>query len=210
MSEGEVGTTEVVTTVGAPAAGPGAQGDGQGPGGLGPEESGHAEGQQFDAAYVRQLRQEAAGHRKRSSELEKRLKELEADAESKKRAELSETERLRLELEETKAKAAETDRVSRERMLRSAVTAEAVKAGFNDPQDAWSMVDRAELVLGEDGDVSGAEKAIKALVKAKPYLVRLASGPASGTSINAEDGRGAGKAPDGKAKIDEIRQRFRI
>lgn len=186
---------------------------GQGPGGQepqpAPQDGGEPEPKTFDAEYVKKLRGEAAQFRTSNKQLEQRLKELEEADQKRQREKLDDTERLKLELQETQAQLAESGRIANERALRHAVTLAAMKAEFNDPEDAWRMVDQASLELTEAGDVKGADEAIKGLVKAKPYLVKQkAAAPAD---VNAGNGRGDGKMqPDPQARQRELRQRFRI
>ncbi len=162
----------------------------------------------YDADYVRKLRAEAAKYRKERNEFEKRLKELEEAEKQRERAKLDEVERLKLERDEALARAQEAMTISQRRLMRSAVIAEAAKMGFLDPTDAWRMIDENEITINDEGDVVGADKAIKALAKAKPYLLKKSESH----DINANDGRGKGRGrqADQKARIEELRRRFRI
>ena len=142
------------------------------------------------------------------SDLQARLEELEKAKTDSDRAEMDEIERLKLELTEAQTSTAEAVATSRTASLRSAVEREAAKAGFNDLADAWRMASLDDLEIDEAGNVNGADKAIKALAKAKPYLLRPA---AESTNIDATDGRGEGKqSTDPKAYQAELRQRFRL
>lgn len=56
--------------------------------------------------------------------------------------------------------------------IRHALEMEAGRQGFNDPADAYSLLDVSAITVDEDGTIKGVEDALKALAKAKPYLVR--------------------------------------
>ena len=92
------------------------------------------------AAELKKVRKEAASYRTK-------LRKAEEDDEARKKAEMSETERLKAELQEAQAKAEESGKHATETMLRMSVVAAAAKAGFNDPSDAWGMIDRAAIPL---------------------------------------------------------------
>jgi len=115
------------------------------------------------AAELKRARREAAKYRTS-------LRKLEEAEEERKKAEMTEAERIKAELAEAQAKAAEAEERATETMLRMSVVSAAAKAGFNDPMDAWSMIDLAEV--GDDGTVTGVEEAITELLKAKPYLAK--------------------------------------
>ncbi len=175
---------------------------------VGEPQAGTSEPKTFDAEYVKKLRGEAADARTARKQLETRLSELETAEEKRKREALSEVDRLKLELQETQTKWQAAQQAAQERALRNAVALAAVKAEVVDPDDAWRLIDVAALSVDEDGAVSGAEQALKALVKAKPYLVKQ-KGPTA--DLNAGNGRGDGKVMvDEQTKLAELRQRFRF
>jgi regulator of replication initiation timing len=91
--------------------------------------------------------------------------ELEAIKLKAEREKLSETERLTAERDELKAKLAQAEQTANERALKGDIILNAAKLGFNDPADAWAMIDRGTL-----GD--NIEEALTALAKSKPYLLK--------------------------------------
>jgi len=121
------------------------------------------------AAELKKVRREAAKYRTTLRKLE------EADAERKK-AEMTESERIKAELAEAQTKAAEAEQRATETMLRMSVVSAAATAGFNDPMDAWSMIDIATLEVSDDGTVTGVEEAVAGLLKDKPYLAKQQGG----------------------------------
>lgn len=70
----------------------------------------------------------------------------------------------------------------RQQRLRSALLAEAAKADRKivSPEDAIALLDASTLELGDDGAPLNADKALDALIEAKPWLV--ASAAARGTA----------------------------
>jgi len=122
-------------------------------------------------AELKRARREAASYRTK-------LRDAEAAQAEREKGKLSDLERLQAELNETKQALAETQRLAQERLVRNAVLAAAARVGFNDPDDAMRLIDQGTLEVREDGSVDGVEKAIQAIAKSKPYLVRGKPQPA--------------------------------
>lgn len=134
----------------------------------------------------------------------KELKRFEEDEQKRKDAELSESERLQKELAAAQAAQADAEARVNDVLLRSEVERAAVKAGFVDPEVAYQLADLSEVEIDEeDGSVSGADKAVKALAKEKPYLLRQPDKP----DIDA----GTRGGSDGKGQdVEAIKRRFGI
>jgi hypothetical protein len=139
-----------------------------------------------------------------------------SDAEAKRLADDSKFAELadkRLkETETVNAKLIEAQNVLRTYRLKDAfrLQADTVKAKFattQAEQDAFALLDLAAVQLGEDGKVTGMDKALTGLQTSRPYL--FAKAEAAG-SINAGEGVGAGAPPDDKAYRAEITQRYRL
>lgn len=160
---GTGGTTDPPTDPPAPPADPPAD----------PEK-----GKTYDAAYVAELRKEAAGHRKRAQDAEAKLK-------AKEDAELSETEKRERDLKDATKRAEEAEK----RAHLAEVRAEAASAGAVDAADVARLI---------DPDVEDVRKAIADLKKAKPYLFTR---PGAGSA----DGGAGGKPPAGNSMNDRIR-----
>lgn len=100
----------------------------------------------------------------------------------------------------------------RDTQRRSAITQAASAAGAVDPDAVLALLPQDSVTIGDDGQVTGAEDAIKALLEAKPYLVRQAEGePAPQTSGTANGGpRPPAHEPDpGSLDMDDYyKQRF--
>lgn len=117
----------------------------------------------FTREYVEQLRRESAEYRKRATTAEGKVTEHE-------RQQLSETERLTAEVADWKAKATDLESKYQHATIRAAVDREATKQGSIDLDAVFALMDRSDLKLADDGAVTGAEKAVSELLKAKPYL----------------------------------------
>jgi len=112
----------------------------------------------------------------------KKLDELEAAEEERKAAQLSEVEKAKKAQADAEAKARATEERLRTAAIRNAVVLAASKANFYDPEDAFRLADLAEVQVADDGTVTGVDNALKTLTKAKPHLVKVASG---GGEINS-------------------------
>lgn len=105
----------------------------------------------------------------------KRLDELEAADEERKAAQLSEVEKAKKAQADAEAKARAADDRLRTAAIRNAVVLEASKVSFFDPEDAFRLADLGGVQVADDGTVTGVADALKALMKAKPHLVRAAT-----------------------------------
>lgn len=144
------------------------------------------------AAELKKVRKEAASYRTK-------LRKAEEADEARKKAEMTETERIKAELAEAQTKAAEAEKQATETMLRMSVVSAAAVAGFNDPSDAWSMIDQATLEVSEDGTVTGVDEAIAELLKGKPYLAKSNKGTI--TPTNPQSGPQSESDADKRARI---------
>ncbi len=104
---------------------------------------------------LRKMREENKKWRLKASENEKAA--LEASEAAKKAS------------EEAQAAIAEHANKTEQRLIRSELKAVALKAGIVD-LDGLKLVDMKDVKLNPDGEVEGADAAIEALRKAKPYL----------------------------------------
>jgi hypothetical protein len=102
----------------------------------------------FSKEYVRELRHENAGYRLKAQEA----------AEAAKKAQ-----------EEAIAKAQEAEQRAAARIIKAELKAYAIKAGIVD-LDALALADLSGVKLNDNGEIEGAEAALDALKKSKPYL----------------------------------------
>lgn len=158
-------------------------------------------------ARIKELNAEAKKHRLHAKELEKINAERQAAEKKKAEAEMSEVERLRTQLAEMEHKHFDMlEQVSAAR-IRAAIENAARKAGI--PEDeldtVYALIDLAEVEMDDEGKVTGAEEAIKALLKCKPRLL----GKSSGEDINAM-ARGKGQFAISDEQEKEIASRYGI
>ncbi len=146
--------------------------DGQGP-------QGTTEASQLDAdALAKELkavRKEAAAYRTK-------LRQAEEDAETRKRAEMTELERLKADLEAERQARTKAEKQRQRQIARTQVIAAAARLGFNDPEDAIRMLDQSTLEVDDAGNIDGLDDALSALVKSKPYLIKSTTGTISPTN----------------------------
>jgi len=83
---------------------------------------------------------------------------------------------------------------------RTAVVAAAVRAGAVDPDAVFALIDNDAVTIGDDGQVKGADDAVKSLLEAKPYLVGQAGGKNAGGKSGSADGGARGNG-DGKKQL---------
>lgn len=127
----------------------------------------------FPRVYVEELRRESAGYRTRAQTAEQELKALQEKAEK--------------EREEVEAKVAAAEQRLSEVTIGNALTMEASRMGFIDPEDAVRLVDTSGVAMKE-GKVEGVQDSLKALAARKPHLLRgrgVTDAAASGSGSTA-------------------------
>lgn len=129
--------------------------------------------------------EEAKKLRSEAQSLRRRLKDFEDAQRAADEASLSEAERIKRDKERIEGELQSAQVALRELRLRTAIEREAAKRGFNDPADAYRLLDLAALELDEDGQPRHAESLLNALAKAKPYLVRTEPQPQQNGALAA-------------------------
>lgn len=88
---------------------------------------------------------------------------------------------------------AENDQV----LIASALRAEAMRLGAHNPDDVVRLMDRGDVVRGEDGQVTGASAALERVRRERGYLfaAQAVPGTASGSTIGAVAPRPGEAAP---------------
>lgn len=112
---------------------------------------------------------EAKKLRSEASSLRRRLKELEDADNTRRNAELSETERLTKRVQELEA----AEAASRQQLVHERTVSVAAKLGFADPDDAVAIVARTdpEALAADEDSPKRVEAALASLAKTKPYLL---------------------------------------
>lgn len=125
----------------------------------------------------------------REAELAKRLKEYE----DKDKTEL---ERANAAAEEAIKERNDAQAALRAQRINNAFLTSNKHAWYN-PERALSLLDLSEVSIADDGSVTGLDKAIEALAKSDPYLIKTADGNDNGTPppSGTPAGSGNGKKP---------------
>lgn len=129
------------------------------------------------AALTRELaeaRREAAKHRTEAQKLR-------TAAQVAEDAKLPEQERQTKRLAELEKAEADHARERADWQVQQAVTRSAVRLGFQDPIDAFALIDKDAIELDEHGAPRNVDKLMTDLLRAKPYLgANRATGSADG------------------------------
>lgn len=166
-----------------------------------------------EASFMRRINQASR------QELEKMAKDLgfeSADAmraAAKSKKEADEAARTELDKEKTRADKAEQEKkdaltAANTRLVNAEIKVFAMQAGFVDPADAVALVDRANIQVDEQGNVTGAKEAIDALAKAKPHLLgngKPGGSPGSAGNGERQGGSGGNQAGEFGKKMAEKR-----
>lgn len=182
--------------------------DGAAQAAAGTDGSQHADGQApaggeetISLDEARKLRREAQG-------LRKRLAELETADNKRKQAELSELELAQARLKELETQISTAAKAHQDQVLRYEVMLKASAMNVVDPEAVVRLLDVSSLEFDDDGRPTNVEKALKDLLKAKSYLVKLPDPSGAAPNTNARAGNDTTK--DAKAKEEELRRRFKL
>lgn len=118
------------------------------------------------AAELERVKAALKAANKEAAERRKRLEELEAQDEARRKAEMTEAERLKAEVEQAKKEAEQARTDARATLIRAAFVAEAAKVGASHPEDVYRLADISGIEVGADGAVAGVAEQVKALVDA--------------------------------------------
>ena len=146
-----------------------------------------------------------AGEKEAAGKL-KRLADLEAAETKCKQERMSEAERVAAEKQTLEAELAKLRTTAKEQSIRHAVELTASRMRFRNIEDARALADLSTVEIAEDGKVSGVEDALKALAKARPYLVQ------TDNESQDIDARNKKQQPDilDEARKAELAQRFGV
>ncbi len=118
-------------------------------------------------------------------------------------ANASDLEKAQKRAEEAEARAKTAAERATSALRRAAVVAEATRAGAVDPDAVLALLPPDAVTVGDDGQVTGAEDAVRALLEQKPYLVGQTTPPPpprAGTTGSAEGGA-RGTSADGPPQL---------
>ncbi len=94
----------------------------------------------------------------------------------------SDVERLQETVSDLTAKMTEAENRAKANLVKSSVVAAAARLDFNDPQDAYRLLEVATLDVEDDGAVKGLDAALQKLLSDKPYLRKQAASRTSPTN----------------------------
>ncbi len=94
----------------------------------------------------------------------------------------SDTDRLQETVNDLTAKFAEAENRAKANLVKSAIVAAAARLDFNDPQDAYRLLDAGSLEVEDDGAVKGLDAILQKLLADKPYLRKQAVSRTSPTN----------------------------
>ena len=136
----------------------------------------------------------------------KRLADLEAAEAKRKQEQMSEAERVAAEKQTLEAELAKLKTAAKDQSIRHAVELTASKMRFRNIEDARALADLSTVEITEDGKVSGVEDALKALAKARPYLIQ------ADNETQDIDARNKKQQPDilDEARKADLEQRYGV
>jgi hypothetical protein len=106
-----------------------------------------------------------------------------------KQAGMDETERLRQQLEETEQRAVQAKAAAERQLVQASILAEASKQNALKPEHLHRLIDTGAVTVGDDGQVTGAEEAVKAFLAENPEYVG-STRPAGSADQGARGGGG--------------------
>lgn len=150
-----------------------------------PEEKTH-----FSLEYVQELRAENAKYRTSAKEAREQLEAAQNLVKQKG--------------EEADQKVHAATKAANDRIIRAELKAVAIKAGMVD-LDGLKLADLSSVVLGDDGEVTGAEDLMTKLKEAKPYLFAEPAKSTTNTEVKAPPKKEPGKFNATKATSEELK-----
>ncbi len=130
----------------------------------------------FDESYVKELRAEAAGYRVERNELKKQVEALAKAQKDREDSKKSELERAQAKVADLEKTIADKDAAMAKASLRAMVLSEAAKLNVVDTDAVYRLLDLDSI----DEDPASLKKALTALLKEKPYLVKEDAPPSPG------------------------------
>ena len=94
----------------------------------------------------------------------------------------SDVQKLQETVSDLTAKMTAAEAKATANLIKSSVVAAAARLDFNDPGDAYRLLDLATFKVTEDGDIEGLDAALQKLLADKPYLRKQAASKSSATN----------------------------
>jgi len=150
------------------------------------------------------LKRELAKARNQAAQYRSQAKKAQEERDAAKNATLSDQERVLKERDDLKAENSQLKAATTAVQLEKSTVAMASRLGFQDPEDAYALVDRSAIVIDDAGKATNLEELLKGILDAKPYLGRGQQPTGGGTS-----NPGPRTAPAGKLDMNSVlREKF--
>lgn len=155
---------------------------------------------QTEAGASNEMLEELRKLRREAKDRRLKLEAYEAEEKKRKDAELSETQKAQARQAELEAQLDAVNKKLKADSLRHAVEIAAARANFINPEDVIRY-DLDGVTVDDDGNVNGVDKALEALAKKRPNLIKTIKSP------ETDGGAGGGKPPK-KDEQAAIARRF--
>lgn len=210
---GETHFVRFDTAGGTGGAGGGEGGDDGGSAGEGSDEGSGGEGggegagsaKTFDEAYVKKLRDEAAGHRKKAKEFEEKLAGASAETQKKILEALGidpdPNKNAEQQIAEAKTKAQEAIDRANKRLIDAEIRDLAKEC--KDVKLLLQVIDRSKMEVDDQDEISGVKEALEAAYKNYPLLKGEAGEVGGGSRPGAEGSGSANLAAAGKMTMPQ-------
>lgn len=94
----------------------------------------------------------------------------------------SDVQKLQETVNDLTAKMTAAEAKAMANLVKSSVVAAAARLDFNDPQDAYRLLDIASLEVADDGSIKGLDAILQKLLADKPYLRKQTASKSSPTN----------------------------
>lgn len=159
-------------------------------------------GRTFDAKYVEQLRQEAAGHRTKATGLQGEVDTLKAEVTKYKEFMPTQVAELETKITALTEVATKSAADAQNANLKYAVAVEAQAQGCVDPEAALALLDKSKVVW-ETGTPKNVSVLLTELLTAKPYLKASPSTPVIPNAGPTNPGAAHGSPP---LTLDDVKK----
>jgi len=120
------------------------------------------------------------------------------------KAQMTNEEKLKAEKVEAENKASEAIVKANQRLVKSEILNKAANLGVIDTDAAYKLLDKDDIEIDDDGNITGVEEAIKTLITAKPYLIKKTS--SEDTNKSGDDQQGSNNKKKSVSLNDLIRR----
>ena len=156
---------------------------------------------------VKELSDEAARRRIENKQLKTALDEALGKLKSIEDKDKSEVERATSHAAELEAKLAELATALEQERIQKAFLA-SNKYTWHNPERALALVDLADVTIGEDGTVTGLDKALEKLAKSDSYLIKDSADDAGGSTPTGTPAGSGTKQDKGAVSREKLMAKY--